>query len=139
MTACRRRRWRSRSFDPLREAFLEYDIAKLLYELNQASKPPIGVISSLPVDGNPMLGEQPWAVLQQLGQLFDVKTLDPAKLQRIDDNIKVLLLIHPKRLPPDAQYAIDQYVLRGGHLAVFVDPDAELDMHAVRAGQHHLP
>jgi ABC-type uncharacterized transport system involved in gliding motility auxiliary subunit len=115
-------------FDPLREAFLEYDIARLLYELNQASKPPIGVLSALPVDGNPMLGVQQWAVLQQLGQLFDVKTLDPAKLQRIDDNIKVLLLIHPKRLPPDAQYAIDQYVLRGGHLAVFVDPDAELDM-----------
>lgn len=114
-------------FDPAREAFLEYDIARLLYELNQASKPAIGVISSLPVDGNPMLGEQPWTVLQQLGQLFDVKTLDPASLQKVGDDIKVLLLIHPKRLPADAQYAIDQYVLRGGHLAVFVDPDAELD------------
>lgn len=114
-------------FDPAREAFLEYDIAKLLYELNQASKPPIGVISSLPVDGNPVLSEQPWTVMQQLGQLFDVKTLNPATLKHIDDHMKVLLLIHPKRLPPDAQYAIDQYVLRGGHLVVFVDPDAELD------------
>jgi ABC-type uncharacterized transport system involved in gliding motility auxiliary subunit len=114
-------------FDPAREAFLEYDIAKLLYELNQASKPPIGVISSLPVEGNPMLSEQPWTVLQQLGQLFDVRTLDASTLQKVDDSIRVLLLIHPKRLPPDAQYAIDQYVLRGGHLAVFVDPDAELD------------
>jgi ABC-type uncharacterized transport system involved in gliding motility auxiliary subunit len=46
-------------FDPAREAFLEYDIARLLYELNQASKPPIGVISALPVEGNPMLSEQP--------------------------------------------------------------------------------
>src|SRR5574337_133509 len=54
-------------FDPAREAFLEYDIAKLLYELNQASKPPIGLISSLPVQGNPVLGAPPWAVLQQLG------------------------------------------------------------------------
>lgn len=114
-------------FDPAREAFLEYDIARLLYELNQASKPVVGVISSLPVDGNPVLGEQRWAVLQQLGQLFDVKMLDPATLRTVDDNIRVLLLIHPKRLQPDAQYAIDQYVLRGGHLAVFVDPDAELD------------
>ncbi|HWX66962.1 MAG TPA: Gldg family protein [Rhodanobacter sp.] len=114
-------------FDPAREAFLEYDIAKLLYELNQGSKPPIGVISSLQVNGNPALGEQPWKVMQQLGQLFDVKPLDPAKLQHIDDNMKVLLLIQPKQLPPDALYALDQYVLRGGHLAVFVDPDAELD------------
>ena len=114
-------------FDPAREAFLEYDIAKLLYELNQASKPPIGVISSLPVDGNPVLSEQPWTVMQQLGQLFDVKTLDPATLKHVDEHMKVLLLIQPKRLPPDAQYAIDQYVLGGGHLVVFVDPDAELD------------
>ncbi|GGY16656.1 hypothetical protein GCM10008098_04980 [Rhodanobacter panaciterrae] len=114
-------------FDPAREAFLEYDIAKLLYELNQASKPPIGVISALPVDGNPVLSEQPWTVMQQLGQLFDVKALDPATLKHVDEHMKVLLLIQPKRLPPDAQYAIDQYVLGGGHLVVFVDPDAELD------------
>jgi ABC-type uncharacterized transport system involved in gliding motility auxiliary subunit len=114
-------------FDPAREAFLEYDIAKLLYELNQTSKPPIGVISSLRLDGNPVLSEQPWTVMQQLGQLFDVRTLDPANLSHIDDSMQVLLLVHPRRLPPDAQYAIDQYVLRGGHLVVFVDPDAELD------------
>ena len=114
-------------FDPAREAFLEYDIAKLLYELNQTSKPPIGVISSLRIDGNPVLSEQPWTVMQQLNQLFDVKTVDPATLRHVDDHMQVLLLIHPRRLPPAAQYAIDQYVLRGGHLVVFVDPDAELD------------
>src|SRR3546814_8002045 len=74
-------------FDPAREAFLEYDIARLLYELNQTSKPPIGVISSLPVDGNPLLGEQQWAVLQQLGQLFEVKTLEPAGPQRTAEKI----------------------------------------------------
>src|SRR3546814_7338834 len=114
-------------FDPSREAFLEYDIAKLLYELNQAQKPAIGVLSSLPVQGDLALGEQPWAVMQQLSQLFELKTLDAATLQHVDDRLKVLLLIHPKQLPPAAQYAIDQYVMGGGHLVVFVDPDAELD------------
>jgi ABC-type uncharacterized transport system involved in gliding motility auxiliary subunit len=44
-----------------------------------------------------------------------------------DDALKVVLLIHPKHLSDDALYAIDQYVLRGGHLVVFVDPDAEMD------------
>ena len=114
-------------FDPSREAFLEYDIAKLLYELNQAHKPLIGVLSSLPVDGNPALGEQPWAVMQQLDQLFEIKTLDATQLKHVDSKLKVLLLIHPKQLPPAAQYAIDQYVMDGGNLVVFVDPDAELD------------
>ena len=114
-------------FDPSREAFLEYDIAKLLYELNLVRKPSIGVISFLPVQGNPALGEQPWAVMQQLSQLFELKTLDPSTLKHIDPGLKVLLLIHPRQLSNDAQYAIDQYVLGGGHLVVFVDPDAELD------------
>jgi ABC-type uncharacterized transport system involved in gliding motility auxiliary subunit len=114
-------------FDPTRETFLEYDIAKLLYELDQPSKPHIGLISSLPLAGNPAIGAPPWAVVQQLEQLFDVKTLDAGSLTRVGDDIQVLLLVHPKRLPDAAVYALDQYVLRGGHLVVFVDPDAELD------------
>lgn len=114
-------------FDPARETFLEYDIAKLLYELNETSKPKIGLISSLPMSGNPMIGEPAWTVMAQLQQLFSVKTIDPDTLTRIGDDIQVLLLVHPKRLSEDARYAVDQYVLRGGHLVVFVDPDAELD------------
>ena len=114
-------------FDPGRETFLEYDVAKLLYELNEPAKPHIGVISSLPVQGNPVLGEEPWTVIRQLGQLFEVKPLDPNKLDRVGDDIQVLLLIHPKHLSDAALYAIDQYVLRGGHLVAFVDPYSELD------------
>ena len=114
-------------FDLSRESFLEYDITKLLFELNQSSKPRIGVISSLPVEGNPVLGQQPWVVMQQLSQLFDVTTMNAGDLKQVAADIHVLLLIHPKALPEDAQYAIDQYVLRGGHLVVFVDPDAEMD------------
>ncbi|WP_424681802.1 Gldg family protein [Frateuria sp. YIM B11624] len=114
-------------FDPARETFLEYDIAKLLYELDQPSKPHIGLISSLPLAGNPAIGQPPWAVVQQLEQLFEVRTLDADTLTRVGDDIQVLLLVHPKRLPEAAVYALDQYVLRGGHLVVFVDPDAELD------------
>ncbi|MEO7066581.1 MAG: Gldg family protein [Rhodanobacter sp.] len=113
-------------FDPAREAFLQYDIAKLLYELNQTNKPVVGVISSLPVAGNPALGQPAWAVMQQLGQLFDLKTIDAATLQHVASDVRVLLVIQPQHLPTAAQYAIDQYVLGGGHLAVFVDPDAEL-------------
>jgi len=114
-------------FDPARETFLEYDIAKLLYELDQPSKPHIGLISSLPLAGNATIGEAPWAVVQQLQQLFEVKTLDADSLTHVGDDIQVLLLVHPKHLSDAAAYALDQYVLRGGHLVVFVDPDAELD------------
>ncbi|WP_404631643.1 Gldg family protein [Dyella ginsengisoli] len=114
-------------FDPARETFLEYDIAKLLYELNETEKPRIGLISSLPMAGNPVIGEPAWTVLGQLQQLFSITTLDPAKLTRIGKDLPVVLLVHPKHLSDDALYALDQYVLGGGHLVVFVDPDAELD------------
>jgi ABC-type uncharacterized transport system involved in gliding motility auxiliary subunit len=114
-------------FDQLREGSLEYDIAKLLYQLSEPEKPRIGVISDLPVMGDPVQGTTPWAVMQQLQQLFEVDVLDANKLKKIDKNIQVLLLIHPKNLSNDAQYALDQYVLGGGHLAVFVDPFAESD------------
>jgi ABC-type uncharacterized transport system involved in gliding motility auxiliary subunit len=114
-------------FDPSREVFLEYDIAKLLYELDEPAKPRIGVISSLPAMGNPIVGKPAWTAMRQLEQLFDLETIDPDKLERVPDDLRVLLLIHPKRLSDDAQYALDQYVLRGGHLVVFVDPDAEAD------------
>lgn len=114
-------------FDPLRETFLEYDVAKLLYQLSEPEKPRIGLITALPVMGDPLQGTPPWAAVQQLRQLFDVETLDAGKLKNIDKSIQVLLLIHPKNLSSDAQYALDQYVLGGGHLVVFVDPFAESD------------
>jgi ABC-type uncharacterized transport system involved in gliding motility auxiliary subunit len=41
--------------------------------------------------------------------------------------VNVLVVVHPKQLGEDAQYAIDQFVLRGGHLLLFVDPNAEMD------------
>ena len=113
--------------DPTRETFLEYDIAKLIYQLNEPKKPRIAVISTLPVMGDTLQGTPPWTVMHQLQQLFDVESIDPAVLKHIDKTMQVVLLIHPKNLSVDAQYVLDQYVLGGGHLVVFVDPYAESD------------
>lgn len=114
-------------FDQNRETFLEYDVAKLLYQLSEPEKPHIGVITSLPVMGDPAQGSQPWAVMRQLQQLFDVEMIDTDRLKHIDKKVQVLLLVHPKNLSVETQYAIDQYVLGGGHLVVFVDPFSESD------------
>ncbi len=119
-------------FDPGKEAFLEYDITKLIHDLTVVKKPEVGLLSALPMtaDFNPQTMQQreAWAVEQQLSQLFDVKTLSADNLKTIDPNINVLVVVHPKQLNEDAQYAIDQFVLRGGHLLAFVDPIAEMDM-----------
>lgn len=113
-----------------KEAFLEYDIAKLVHELGQVRKPVVGLFSSLPMSGrfdpNTRQMPQPWVVLSELEQFVDVRTLD-AGFSRIDDEIGVLVLVHPKELGESTLYAIDQFVLRGGRLLVFVDPLSEID------------
>ncbi len=115
-----------------RARFLEYDITKLIYTLAHPDKQVVGVLTSLPLDGTGPAavpgvgGTPPWAVMEQMRQLFDVRVLDKS-LEAIPEDIDVLLLVHPKDLSEQARYAIDQYVLRGGHALVFVDPNAEAD------------
>lgn len=117
-------------FDPGKEEFLEYDIAKLIQQLSAAEKPVVGWLSSLPMGGgvDPMTGQpsRPWLVLAQAEQLFDVRQLEPS-MTAIGTEIDVLVIVHPKRLPPAALQAIDQFALRGGRIALFLDPLAEQD------------
>jgi len=117
-------------FDPSKEPFLEYDVAKLLVELAQPKKPVIGWLSSIPMSGgyDPAVGQPrpPWMVYSQAQQLFTVRNLSPG-LTQVDSDVDVLVLVHPKNLPPASKYAIDQYALRGGRLLVFLDPIAEQD------------
>jgi len=116
---------------PDKEAFLEYDVAKLIHELETTKKPVVGLLSGLPIaagfDPATRQMRQPWAVDQQWTQLFDMRNVDAATLKAVDKDIDVLVVVQPKQLSDDAQYAIDQFVLRGGHLIAFVDPSAELD------------
>ncbi len=117
-------------FDPSKEQFLEYDVMKLVYQLATPEKPEIGWLSSLPMQGgfDPATEQarNPWVVFDEAQQLFKVQVLD-SNLTRIDPAIRVLVLVHPKQLPPAALYAIDQYALRGGRILAFVDPLAEQD------------
>jgi ABC-type uncharacterized transport system involved in gliding motility auxiliary subunit len=118
-------------FDPRKENFLEYDLAKLVHELEISKKPIIGLVSSLQIaqsfDPQTRSMKDAWAVEQQLSQQFDVRQLNAASIKAIDKDIDVVVLVHPKKLADDALYAIDQFVMRGGHLLVLVDPEAEAD------------
>jgi ABC-type uncharacterized transport system involved in gliding motility auxiliary subunit len=118
------------SFQADREEFLEYDVAKLINELGTPKKPVIGLMSSLGLQGqfNPMTGQMgdPWPILTQLQELFTIRTLT-ADVDHIDKEVDVLMLVHPKQLAPKTLYAIDQFVMRGGRLLLFVDPNAGAD------------
>lgn len=119
-------------FQSDKEQFLEYDLTKLVYSLSNPTKPTVGILGALPLEYGPggmmaaMRGQaQPYLILEQIKQFFQVKMLDPAKPEEIDDKLATLILAHPKDLSPQAQYAIDQYVLKGGRLIVFADPYSE--------------
>jgi ABC-type uncharacterized transport system involved in gliding motility auxiliary subunit len=118
------------SFLPDREEFLEYDVAKLIHELATPKKPVIGLMSSLGMQGqfNPMTGQMsdPWPIVTQIDQLFTVRTLS-TDIDHIDKDVDVLMVVQPKQLSQKTLYAIDQFVMRGGKMLLFVDPNSGAD------------
>jgi ABC-type uncharacterized transport system involved in gliding motility auxiliary subunit len=126
--------------NPSKAATLEYDISRAIKNVLQfkEDRQTLGIMSSLNVWGgpdssNPMAmmnrnaPQQPaWIFLQQLQQDFAVERIEPA-VTEIPGNVDVLMVIHPKNISEETEYALDQFVLRGGKLIAFVDPMALRD------------
>ncbi len=117
-------------FNRENENFLEYDLARLVHNLVDPVRPVIGLLSTLPMSRrfDPDLRQMlnPWVVTSQIEQVFEVRDLDAATPE-IDDDIDVLMLIHPKNLSIATLYAVDQFIMQGGNALVMVDPNAEAD------------
>ena len=117
---------------PDRERLLEYDITRAIAQVSATKKAVIGIMAGLPVLGrplNPMSKQQPtepWVLGSELKRNFDVRRIE-LDAKKIDDDIKVLLVIHPRNIMEETEYAIDQFILRGGKLIAFIDPYAYFD------------
>jgi ABC-type uncharacterized transport system involved in gliding motility auxiliary subunit len=117
---------------PNRERLLEYDLVRTIGRVTKTARPVVGVMTGLPLFGmppNPMMGGQPaepQIVVGELRRDFDVKRVG-MDVTRIDDEIKTLVVVHPRGISEQAQFALDQFVLRGGKLVVFLDPYAYFD------------
>ena len=111
-----------------REAFLEYNLAKLVSALTVEERPVVALYSGLPMapEFDPATGAPSpgWVVDQQLRELFELRRLEPG-FTAIDADVDLLMLVHPSGLADASLYAIDQFALRGGRVLAFVDPDAE--------------
>jgi ABC-type uncharacterized transport system involved in gliding motility auxiliary subunit len=128
-------------FQPERERFLEYDLTKLVHSLAFPKKTVVGLMSTLPLEGDVMAmmrgrPSEPMAVIEQLQQLDNVKPL-ASNIDAIPADVDVLMLVHPQNLSDKTLYAIDQFVLKGGKALVFVDPYSELQ--ASRPSQLNPP
>lgn len=120
-------------FDPSKERFLEYDLSRLIYSLANPTRKIVGLITSLPLEGGFAIDprtRQPaqtpgWRIVDEMRTLFEVRAL--ANPTEIPADIDVLMVVHPKDPSPATLYAIDQFVLRGGRLLMFIDPLCEND------------
>lgn len=119
-------------FSTAREELLEYDLTRLIHDLANPKEPVVGVVSTLAMDGVPDMRmpmppqsmPPPWVVYEQLSQLFDVRRLG-TDFDRIDDDVDVLFIVHPRDLSDRTLYAIDQFVMRGGRALVMVDSHSD--------------
>src|SRR5580658_485359 len=120
---------------PEQERLLEYDISRAIARVINPTPPLIGLMSALPVfgsDPNPMMqrmgqtASETWTFVSELKKSFTVREV-PMTSTKIDDDIGVLVLVHPRDITEATQYAIDQFVLRGGKLLAFLDPHAYFD------------
>lgn len=120
-------------FNPNRQEFLEYDITQLIYKLDNPKQKVVGIMSTLPIQGasgSPFVkiaeNNQPWMIIDQIKQLFQVRKVETT-VDKIPDDIDVLMLVHPKGFTDKTLFALDQFVLKGGRLLAFIDPYAETD------------
>lgn len=116
-----------------RDRFIEYDVTKLIYSLSNPKKKVVGLMSSLPIDGgmmpmNPMSPRPqqipPQMIMEQIREVFEIRQIDKDAAE-IPADISVLMLVEPD-LSPATAYAVDQYVLKGGKVLAFTDPNPEM-------------
>ncbi|RKZ38450.1 MAG: gliding motility protein GldG [Gammaproteobacteria bacterium] len=118
-------------FTPNRAEFLEYDLTKLIYQLANPKQKVVGLMSSLPIQGNTKASlfptqnaVEPWMIVDHLKQLFEVQNVE-TDVEVIPDDVDILMIVHPKDFSDSTLYAIDQFVLKGGRVIVFADPYSE--------------
>ncbi len=111
------------------EPRLEYLLTRMVSEVASEKQAKVGIMSALPVNGsgaaNPYMmqqgGSAKWALISEIERQNDVEPIDMTATN-IAEDIDTLVVIHPAEISDDTLYALDQFVLRGGHLLAFTDP-----------------
>lgn len=113
---------------PDQEEYLEYEFSKLITQVANPVLPVVGFLSSIPIDGgiNPatMQPISPLMLMDNIRELYTLERVMPDVVS-IPSNIEILIVVHPQDLSEQTLYAIDQHVMRGGKVMLFVDPNAD--------------
>ena len=126
-------------FQPDRETFLEYDLARLIERLTRKQKPVVGLFSGLPIMGDTaglMAGTptQPWIIYNQLSRDYDVRLI-ASDGAGIDENLDMLIIVQPRNITEQAIFKIDQFALRKGRIMAMLDPLPETELGGLNIGR----
>lgn len=108
---------------PERDAFLEYDLVRLIAQLDDPAPPKVAVISSLPAFQGDGAGEGDAFLLREMRRAFEVAPVDP-NFQALPQGTDLLLMVHPPQLTEWQTYVVDQFLLRKGRALIALDPIA---------------
>ncbi|MCF6262735.1 MAG: Gldg family protein [Xanthomonadales bacterium] len=113
---------------PDKALFLEYDLAKMISGLASPEPLRIGWLSQLQVvpHADPMTGQTSpgWEFYRQLDQLYEMLAI-PANSVELPDALDLLIIAAPRGLSAQMAFSVEQYLLGGGRLLLFLDPLAE--------------
>ncbi len=135
-------------FSPRTESTLEYDVTRCITRVAWPERPVVGVMTSLQgvlgEEQNPMMMMQQrqrpnpgWAAFSELKKDYDVRSV-ATDVDKIDDDIKTLVVLHAKDLSEKTLFAIDQFVIKGGRLIACVDPFSVMDFISSRQQQNPM-
>ena len=113
---------------PDQEQFLEYEFMQLVTRVANPDLKVVGLLTTLDIDGgfDPMTGQatQQWMITDYIRQLYDLRRIE-TDTEIIEEDVDILMIVHPEGLSEQTLYAIDQHVMRGGETFVFLDPTAD--------------
>lgn len=119
-------------FAPDREPQLEYDLVNMITQLAKPQKRKVALLTTLPMafgPGGPIAmlqgNSRPYVIYQQMREQFQLVNLEPG-FTDIPKDVTLLVIAHPRALTTPQLYAIDQFVMRGGRILLFIDPVSEV-------------
>ncbi len=115
-------------FSPRREEFIEYDVSALIHSVQQVAKPRLGILTRLPLAGQPfsMMNPRPsrgQLIRDEWARSFEIVTIEPG-FTRLPENLDALAVLHPTGLTPAQEFALDQFILSGKPTLLALDPSS---------------
>ena len=110
---------------PGREVYFENDINRILIDLQRTEKPIVGIVSTeIPLFDN-VERKKTWSAINELRADYQLANVTD-NVAYVPTDIKVLIVLNPNDLSSSFAYALDQYLMYGGKMIVFVDPYSEV-------------